>query len=70
MHNGANLYLLARTGERFGTRPSTLLQIEPDDPLALDVDIAADMHLRLLESQEVERIRDEMDQMKTRHGRR
>ena len=45
--NGAHLFLLAKTGERFGTRPSELLCIEPDDPLALSVDIAADLHLAI-----------------------
>jgi hypothetical protein len=59
---------LAKTGERFGTRPSELLRIDPDDALALQVDIAADLHLRLLESKEAERIKDEMERMK--HGHR
>jgi hypothetical protein len=57
---------LAKTGERFGTRPSELLCIEPDDPLALSVDIAADLHLRLLEAKEQERINEEMERMKRR----
>jgi len=59
---------LAKTGERFGIRPSELLCIEPDDALALQVDIAADLHLRLLENKEAERIKEEMEAMK--HGRR
>jgi hypothetical protein len=59
---------LAKTGERFGTRPSALLCIDPDDPLALSVDIAADLHLRLLEAKEAERINEQMEAMK--HGRR
>jgi hypothetical protein len=55
---------LAKTGERFGIRPSELLCIEPDDALALQVDIAADLHLRLLENKEAERIKEEMEAMK------
>jgi hypothetical protein len=57
---------LAKTGERFGTRPSELLRIDPDDVLALQVDIAADLHLRLLENKEAERINEEMERMKRR----
>jgi hypothetical protein len=59
---------LAKTGERFGTRPSELLRIDPDDALALQVDIAADLHLRLLEAKEAERINERMEAMK--HGHR
>ncbi len=44
------------------------MRIDPDDALALQVDIAADLHLRLLESKEAERVRDEMERMK--NGRR
>jgi hypothetical protein len=60
--------LLAKAGERFGTRPSALLCIEPDDPLALSVDIAADLHLRLLEAKQAEQVNEQMEAMK--HGHR
>ena len=42
--------------------------MEPDDPLALQVDIAADLHLRLLENKEAERVNEQMEAMK--HGSR
>jgi hypothetical protein len=42
--------------------------MDPDDALALQVDIAADLHLRLLENKEAERVNEQMEAMK--HGRR
>jgi hypothetical protein len=44
------------------------MRIDPDDALALQVDIAADLHLRLLENKEAERIKEEMEALK--HARR
>lgn len=63
------MFLLGKTGERFGIRPSQLLNIEPDLALAFEVDMACDLHLRLLESKEAERVNKEIEEMRHRGGR-
>jgi hypothetical protein len=59
--------LIASTGARFGVRPSELLNIDPASALALEVDISADLHLRLLEAQQADRANKELEDIKRGH---
>lgn len=53
--------------KRYGLRPSSLLRLHPEDPVALDFDIALALRAALEEAEAMEATRQSADEAGARH---